>query len=299
MLQSLFRILIRLPHALRVLAMTGCVIAVPLMTGPLQAAEDPLACEEAHNPVRDELSEHLFRIEYHLIQMNWFDWKYRQTNYEDVWDAKVQANDPFSPQERAEGEVRYSRYFHFAEAAGKTAESERDDMLSRIQQIPMDLETLEGSCEALKYIDCTKVWKREFLEAFWVLKKRMHEYVQEQVRARAQVDSTLKDLPSEHHDFGERYHELHVRWISDYHPEILRALQDLHERIDYDWPAENCCAFCTAEEVESATSSLYQYVKPDPEGFLGVDGGALAKADIEAAFDEMENREEDWEPEES
>lgn len=255
----------------------------------LSAAEAEQSCLQITSEVRGNLLEKIHQMEYHYVYMKWVDWKYRYFIYHQLWEALHAASDSFSPEKRAQGSVLQERYEHTSQALLEEIQEEKGDLFSALKELNHALESDWNACPALYAKDCFSMWRDQTHEVLSEFEKYLTHYIDEQTEARDKIHETLNETPSEHHDFGHRYQDLHARWLSELEPQIFTRLSRVKEKVESEWPEESCCAFCTAENVEAAEDELYQLVRPDPEASLGAEGGALNKQNIAKAFKDLED----------
>lgn len=268
----------------RVFAAAG-LMAIPIFLG-FSAPQ----CNRELAGDQSDILHSLFELEQNFVQMKWQFHKYREAVYRPLWEARFKSEDPFSLEREAEGKLLYGRYRHLADSLLSLADEAEGKMFDEVDKIRASLTKVTEACKSGEFQNCLGPWwidLQERLNAFQIFLKK---YGLQERKLSDRVEQTIKENPSEHHDFGERYYEFYTEWAVKVYPEFLKQIRIIREKIELDWPNQKCCAVCEPRGQEFSKDTVLSQVSPDREGARGVEGQVVKQKGVTQAFDELEEK---------
>lgn len=250
----------------------------------------PHQCMQMLEEVRSDLLDRWYRFEEHFVQMKWEYWKFREVVYFPLWQAKMMKENEYSSEKAVEGELLFARYRHFADVYLEEAEIETKDMLSAFEDVKDQIGRMGTVCAAWDYQDCLGYWRDKLRLWFDDFEALIQRYVKEEKSFAVEIENTVQENASEHHDFAERYHEKMTTWNYQYYPEVLRKIRELREELEFTWPADKCCESCTMGNVSNAMDPLFgDRERSRVSERQGIGGDVVSKNNLVRAMDEIKS----------
>ena len=262
------------------------LLLVAFSISPLHASVTPATCADDLEVKKQQALEDLRELEQAWNETHVHFIKYWETTYNPLWMAQLKREDKFSTALQADGEMLFDRYSHFAEEAKIQAQDEQEVVDQKLASFTGHIENLTNCCPVTDTKECLSFRRDEIKEELMDFTELIQKNAQDHRLLSGQIEQTLHENPSEHLPFGNRYAERFERWNVKVHPEFLMRQRMLREKLEVDWPAEKCCALCTADKLGISQDPVLNALKPDAQGSKGVSGQVVNQADVVKAFEE-------------
>lgn len=206
-------------------------------------------CSLRHQAQQSDILHSLFELEQNFVQMKWQYHKYRETLYHPLWEARTQSDDSFSPERQAGGKMQYARYEHEAKSFLSLAEESQSKVFSSIDEIQSKLRKVTEVCERGEFQNCVGPWLNDLEDWLGSFELFLKKYGLQERKLSERVELTVKESPSEHHNFGERYYDFYADWAVKVYPDFLKQIRKIREKIELRWP-QKCCELCEPKREE-------------------------------------------------
>lgn len=262
----------------------------------LPVSADEICSKNVENLRSDALTA-LYRLEESYRDAGWNYKKYQEMVYNQLWNAVIKRKDAYSEVKKTEGEVLYQRYRLASDQRLRRAENDLEAAFRELETVKKGL-VKEDSCGGAlqsekpgdnisQFNNCMEIWDHETGDLLKDLEKLLKRYEKKQADFSEMIEAHLTDNPSNHDTFEDRYHDFFYEFDFKTQAVFLKLVRNIQERFEWNWPAEECCAVCQADQ-RSRWDPVLSQVKPDPQGDSGVGGNLVNNARLKLAFEKFE-----------
>ena len=235
--------------------------------------------------LRESILSEIYLLNQNYLKMKDYRFRLIECLYNPLWASRIKENDSFSPAVREQGAILRARYEGDADSYESLAMSVEKDIRQSMRLILKYLDEAHTICSSQAYHYCMDSWhhqtKGHLAQISKIFKKTSETY-------RVMQGSALKSLrenPSEHYRFPDRYEDSLKDIESKYYPSYINTVRLLKEQVEFQWPLE-CQSRCFGRAAEISDDPVLNTIKPDVHGEHGVDGNIVHQDDFGKAIDE-------------
>ncbi len=218
-------------------------------------AESPEICHAKYQVHMKSVLRNIRRMENAYVHYRWAEFKIRRMMYEQVWQARTDANDPLSRDKRAEGQDREK---HLKEAVEKMRQESRrasNAFVQSLRNIEQSDANAPNICKRSDYRACLVEANRPLYSLLKEAKEEFEKIFEGERETRDAVElasggrdglypDDALEPSSEHTDMFWRFESGRgqERFTAD--GKIMDLIYEMRKTLTWKFPGDNCCLQC-------------------------------------------------------
>lgn len=269
--------------------LVAVVIFLLLGTSSMDGGEPSSSCSDRMQRVQIQMLGDLKVMEESFRDRFWLEWKHRNLLYHDLWKSDLKRRDKYSAGEQAEGQLLYERLLHDADFIVSEISIKRHALNAAWISLKSFAQEISKACPFQRFQDCSFRFREDFEKKLSEMEKVLSQYDEHSHTFHTQVLQSLKDTPSDHGSFSERFYEKLIYFATYTFPEFQTQWREIRHSVEYDWPI-SCCDQCAPDRSTGEKDVLLDRLKIKGTDETALSEREMNKTDLVKAFKDSEQK---------
>lgn len=231
---------------------------------PVFAETARLECRIPYESSKSELSQLLNELEATYARYRWLEEKIRWLYYERLWQARYEANDPFSKSIRKEARKREDELHADLEMMQAQSADLSNLFYEQTEKIKSFHAVLHEACPEKHYETCITEAHRSLYRIMESVDNHFNQVFEAEREYRTSIAETAAgpkglypedalDLSDEHEDYFWRFENARHKNRFLENQEMMSYFHEAYQFLEWSGKLDHCCYRCgkTEEEIES------------------------------------------------